>query len=200
MFGLLPDVELTAVADYDETLVARVRQDFPSAQGYRSLDELLDADLDFVVLATPLPQHAAHAISALDRGLHVLPEVTAAATLDEADALVQAVERNGKQYMMAENCYYWGVVEAAQALREQRQFGAVFYAEAEYTHDVQHLMHDASGRPTWRAERMDPILYCTHSFGPLLTITGDYPPRSSAWGRAAILSPVCKTCKWPWCG
>jgi predicted dehydrogenase len=189
VFGLLPEVELVAVADFDEALIARARQNFPDVQGYRSLDELLDADLDFVVLATPLPLHAAHAIAALDRGLHVLSEVTAAGTLDETEALVHAVERSGKQYMLAENCCYWGVVQAAQAMREQGQFGAVFYAEAEYIHDVQHLMHDASGQPTWRAERMDPIIYCTHSFGPLLKITGEYPTEVVCLGSGSHFVP-----------
>lgn len=126
-----PEVDLVAVADPDEEKRDRTRQDYQVPHGYNSLSEMLDDDLDFVVIATPLPLHAQHAIEALDRGVHVLSEVTACATLDEAQALVAAVERSGKTYMMGENCCYWGVVHEAKQMRERGEFGAIFYAEAE---------------------------------------------------------------------
>ena len=184
-----PEVELVAVADPDAETLERTRREHGVPQGYAGFDALLDAGLDFVVIATPLPQHAAQAIRALDRGLHVLCEVTAAATLEEAEALVGAVERSGRTYMMAENCCYWGVVDAARVLRERGDFGTIFYAEAEYVHDVRHLMRDAGGRPTWRATRFDPILYCTHSLGPLLQITGQYPTEVTCLGSGSHFVP-----------
>ena len=45
---------------------------------------------DAVVLATPLLDHARQSVSALDAGLHVLSEVIAATTPDEATALIEA--------------------------------------------------------------------------------------------------------------
>lgn len=184
-----PDVELVAVADLDDEKVERACREYSVPHGRRSLGELLDVGLDLVVIATPLPLHAAHAVEALDRGVHVLSEVTAAGSLEEAEALVAAVERSGRHYMMAENCCYWGVIDAARALHARGAFGTVFYAEAEYIHDVQHLMHDENGRPTWRAERADPIIYCTHSFGPLLSITGQYPTEVTCFGTGSHFVP-----------
>jgi predicted dehydrogenase len=185
----LDGVEVAAVADLDGGLVERVRLEHQIARGCASLDELLDADLDFVVIATPLPLHGAHAVAALDRGLHVLSEVTAAATAAECEALVAAVERSGRQYMMAENCCYWAFVQAAKAMHERGAFGEVFFAEAEYIHDVRHLMRDAQGRPTWRAQRLEPIVYCTHSLGPLLWITVQYPTEVICAGTGSHFEP-----------
>ena len=174
-----PEVDLVAVTDLDQEKVEAACRAYAVPQGYRTLSEMLDAGLDLVVIATPLPLHAGHAIEALDRGVHVLSEVTAVATLEEAEALVGAVERSGRQYMMAENCCYWGVVDAARVL----------HAKAEYIHDVQHLMYDQDGRPTWRAQRAGPIIYCTHSLGPLLSITGEYPTEVVCLGSGSHFVP-----------
>ena len=46
-------VKLTAVCDIYEDQIARAKQLFPSAQGYGRYQDLLDADLDAVILATP---------------------------------------------------------------------------------------------------------------------------------------------------
>ena len=189
LLAAAPEVDLVAVADPDAAARERIRHEHDVPRGFAAFDDLLDADLDLVVIATPLPLHAAQAIRALDRGLHVLCEVTAAASLEEAESLAAAVERSGRTYMMAENCCYWGVVDAARTLREKGDFGTVFYAEAEYVHDVRHLMHDAAGRPTWRATRFDPILYCTHSLGPLLRITGQYPTAVTCLGSGSHFLP-----------
>jgi predicted dehydrogenase len=91
--------------------------------------------------------------------------------------------------MMAENCCYWGVVDAARTMHRKGAFGTIFYAEAEYVHDVRHLMHDPDGQPTWRAQRWDPIVYCTHSFGPLMQITGQYPTEVVCLGSGSHFVP-----------
>jgi predicted dehydrogenase len=54
-----------------------------------SFDELLDR-IDALTVVVPTPAHAAVAMTALARGIHVLIEKPLAATLDEADALVAA--------------------------------------------------------------------------------------------------------------
>ncbi|MBI3969835.1 MAG: Gfo/Idh/MocA family oxidoreductase [Chloroflexi bacterium] len=182
-------VEVAAVADLDGDVVERICREYHIPRGCSSLAELLDQEIDFVVIATPLPLHGQHAIEALERGVHVLSEVTAARTRDECEALVEAVERSGKQYMMGENCCYWAFVETVKTLRERGTFGDIFYGEAEYIHDVQHLMHDAAGLPTWRAQRMEPIIYCTHSFGPLLWMTGEYPTEVICAGTGSHFVP-----------
>src|SRR4051812_29736011 len=64
--------------------------------GTSDLDELLSAPgLEAVHVAGPVSQHAEVAIAAARRGLHVLCEKPLAASLDEARAVVAAIEEAG---------------------------------------------------------------------------------------------------------
>ena len=66
------------------------------ALGTADLDELLAVDgLEAVHVAGPVSQHAEVAIAAARRGLHVLCEKPLAASLDEARAVVAAIDEAG---------------------------------------------------------------------------------------------------------
>ena len=178
LLSALDGVTLAAVADRDGALVERVCREHNVPRGCSSLDELLDVGLDVLVVATPPALHVPHAIQALEHGVHVLSEVPAIAKQEECEALIAAVERSGRHYMLAENCCYWAFVDATRQLFERGAFGTLFYGEAEYIHDIPSLRRDASGAPTWRAT-LEPIIYCTHSLGPLMWIGGRYPVEAS---------------------
>src|SRR3989338_7553975 len=67
------------------------------AVAYRSIDKMLAAGgLDAVHVLTPPHLHCAHALKALDAGLHVLVEKPFAVTRAEAEAMVLAAGRAGK--------------------------------------------------------------------------------------------------------
>jgi predicted dehydrogenase len=177
-------VELVAVADADSQRLERVCREFGVARGATTLGELLRNDLDLLVVATPLPFHVSHSIEALEAGVHVLSEVPAATTMDECELLIQAVERSGRHYMLAENCCYWAFVDAAQQYYRRGVFGELLCGEAEYIHDIPDLRRAADGTPTWRAS-LEPIVYSTHSLGPLLWISGAYPTEVSCMSTGA---------------
>src|SRR5262245_66666320 len=63
-------------------------------QAFDTLEELLDK-VQAVSIAVPTPAHYAIAAPALERGLHVLVEKPIAATLEEADALLEIAKRTG---------------------------------------------------------------------------------------------------------
>jgi predicted dehydrogenase len=181
-------VEVAAVADLDSGLVERVCREHGIAQGCSTLAELLQHSLDFVVIATPPALHVAHTIEALDHGVHVLCEVPAVVRLEECETLLAAVEHSGRHYMLAENCCYWAFVDTVRKLRARGDFGAIFYSEAEYIHNIPQLRRDAQGQPTWRAT-LEPITYITHSLGPIIWITGQYPTEVSCYGTAEHFEP-----------
>ena len=106
----------------------------------------------------------------LDAGPHVLSEVIAATSLEECWALVEAVERSGRTYMLAENYCYMRPNMLVRQLADAGRFGAVYYAEGAYLHDCRHLGYTLDGAPTWRGElsRSAPgNVYPTHSLGPV---------------------------------
>lgn len=167
-----PHAELVAVADPDTQRCADMATEFDVAVQCVNFDDLLNADLDAVVIATPAPMHTAQSIAALAAGRHVLCEVPAVTSLDEARALLQAVDSSSASYMLAENVNFFDRTVAWQRFIDDGQLGSIHYAEAEYIHDCGPLFTGPDGTPTWRAS-MPPIHYCTHSLGPLLAWTGD---------------------------
>lgn len=167
-----PLAEVVAVADLDPALAAQAAARYGVPRHVAGFDELLTLDLEAVVVATPPALHAAQSIAALEAGRHVLCEVPAVWTVDEARELVAAVERSAASYMFAENVCYYPRSVAWERFIAAGRIGRVIYAEAEYVHDCRSIMRGPDGTPTWRAS-MPPLHYCTHSLGPLLQWTGD---------------------------
>lgn len=68
---------------------------------YENLDDLLaDPKIDLVDICLPPAQHAAAAVAALKAGKHVFCEKPIALTTQEADRMVAAVQRSGKQLLV----------------------------------------------------------------------------------------------------
>jgi predicted dehydrogenase len=146
---------------------------------YSDFEAFLNTQIDAVVVASPVPYHAAQSIAALDAGKHVLSEVTACHTLADARALVEAARRANTIYMLAENCCYYDEIELVKRLYDDGRFGEVYYGEGDYVHDCRQLLVNADGTLTWRG-RGDLGVYITHGLGPLLYITGDRVTQVSA--------------------
>lgn len=162
---------VVALFDVDGETAANVASEI-EAEAFTELDDFLDTDIDAVVIASPLPFHARQAIAALNAGKHVLSEVTACHTLEDAQALVTAATQSSAHYMMAENYRYLDEVELLKRLHDAGRFGDIYFGEGEYLHDCKDLWYTATGELTWRG-RGGLSVYCTHSLGPLLYITGD---------------------------
>src|ERR671922_1562182 len=60
--------EVAFVCDASPEILQRSLACVPGAEAAKSFDELLDADLDGVVIATPSAQHAEQSVRALQRG------------------------------------------------------------------------------------------------------------------------------------
>lgn len=171
-FALQEECEVIAVC----SRTPERAQAYAAANGvpraYGSYAELLaDRDVDAVVVASPAPYHAEQSIAALAAGKHVLSEVPAAASLEECAALVSAVEaaRGRAIYMFGEKVNYSVVTRTWERIVAQGLLGKIIYAESQYVHDLRHIMRDARGQLTWRAQ-LPPIHYCTHELGPLLKL------------------------------
>jgi predicted dehydrogenase len=162
---------VTALYDVDASRVSKAADEIGAA-GYTDLAAFLDSGIDAVVVASPVPFHADQCVAALDAGVHVLSEVTACQTLEEAEALVRAARSSTAVYMMAENYRYLDEVELLYRLHSAGRFGELYYGAGEYLHDCRDLWYDENGEMTWRGKGLLGV-YCTHSLGPLLYISGD---------------------------
>jgi predicted dehydrogenase len=101
-------VAIRAVCDTNANALAAARERLGAREQYLDYGEMLErAELDAVIIGTPMPLHAPMAIAALEAGdLHVLSEVTAGVSVPECRALVAAATKQSGVYMMAENYTY----------------------------------------------------------------------------------------------
>ena len=143
---------ITAMCDLSTDSLDRAKKELglTDSQCYRIYEDmLLNADIDAVVVSTPMQFHVQHSIQALQAGKHVMCEVTAGVTMDELWWLIEAVEKSGKIYMYAENYCYMPEVQIVRAMTKAGMFGEIYYGEGEYTHDCRDLTA-YDGKPTWR--------------------------------------------------
>ncbi len=160
------------VAVYDP--IPQAREEFAKTHQVEhvceSFEQLLE-HVDLVILSSPQQHHAPQAIEALGRGIHVLSEVPAAVSLEQASALVGAVRASDAKYMMAENYCYTRENLTVKAMVRAGEFGDLYYGEGEYLHEMKSWHTTQQGDRTWRhywQVGRDGVTYPTHSLGPLL--------------------------------
>ncbi len=155
---------------------------------YTDYDKFLEHELDIVVICNYCTEHAPAAIKALNSGKHVLSEVTACKTLAEGVELCRTVEKTGKVYMLAENYCYFSYTQEMKNVYEKGILGEYTYGEAEYIHDCRPIMHIITDQKNhWRIW-LPPSYYCTHSLGPIITITKTRPVKVVGFVVPNILS------------
>ena len=172
---LKDNVELTALCDPNKEIQTQWKTMFPEIKLYDEYTDLLEAgNADAILIATPLPLHCDHSIMALEAGCHVLSEVTAVATIEEGYRLIEAVEKSGKTYMMAENSCYTKTNLIVKEMAKAGLFGELLYAEGHYVHDIRDYMLDSKGQTNWRGRFLTGEFkssggnfYPTHPLGPI---------------------------------
>lgn len=170
-------MELVAICDTWAERLHQVGGELGVAT-YTDFDDLLAHDLDAVVLANYFHQHAPLAVRALEAGKHVMSECAACHTLAEGVALVRAVEKSGRVYMLAENYPYMAYNQEMRRLYMEGTIGTFKYGEGEYVHpDPPEVKLGRSfGFDHWR-NWIPATYYCTHSIAPVMYITDTWPAK-----------------------
>jgi predicted dehydrogenase len=150
-----PRAELVAMCDIQEDVLAERAADVGVELTFADAEAMLDSgEIDAVIVGTPMPLHVPQSIMALERGVHVLSEVPAAVSIEEARDLVLAAKSSSATYMMAENYCYMRPNVIVREIARAGLFGEVYFGEGEYVHELKGLNEIT----TWR----------THSLGPCL--------------------------------
>ena len=167
-FDAHPVTHIHAVCDVREDALAEAAERLGATETYTDYETMLEqSEIDAVVIGTPMQFHAPQAITALQRDIHVLCEVTAGVSVEECRALVEAAKVSHAVYMMAENYTYAKPIVLIKELVRRGLFGEVYYAEGEYLHELKALNEITKWRRTWQTG-IDGITYGTHSLGPIL--------------------------------
>ena len=158
---------------------------------WRSFEEAV-ANCDLIILASPQQYHAPQAAMSLRAGVHVLSEVPAAVSMEQASMLLAAARESGAKYMIAENYCYFRENMIVAALARSGAFGKLYFGEAEYLHEMKSWHRPGGGEPSWRyfwQVGKNAITYPTHSLGPLLQWMDDRIVSVSCIGTGRWTNP-----------
>lgn len=114
-------------------LVESRRQEWESAGGgptFESLDKLFSqARPDVLVVATPPDTHASTCTAALDAGLHVMCEKPFVTTVAEADQVLAAARRSGRQVAVNHEFRYMPIFASARAAIGRHDVGRLVFVQ-----------------------------------------------------------------------
>ena len=101
-----PDVSIAAAADRFAAPREAFARDF-EAEVYDDAEALCESpNVDFVYIATPHQFHREHVIMAAEHGKHVIVEKPLALTLEDCDAIIEAVDRTGVKMIVGHTHSY----------------------------------------------------------------------------------------------
>ena len=179
---------VTAVCDSDPDQLKAVGPEFGEVQLFGRYQDMLESGIDMVIVATPMHLHAPMSVAALERGIHVLSEVSAAVSLAQCHELVRAARASSAKYMMGENCCYFKEYMLVKQMARAGLFGETYYAEGDYVHEIKHAPGTGHWRDKWLFGRLG-ATYTTHPLGPVLAWMDDYVVSVNCLGTGAHVQP-----------
>jgi predicted dehydrogenase len=168
-----PDCVVAAVSDLRPDRLEHLMKTYKCQKTYPCLEEMVkDKNLDAIAVYTPLPDHARHAVLAMNHGKHVISAVAPFYTLDEAELMLETIKKTGQTYMLSETSYFQQHTISARKFYQQKKYGDLYYCESEYQHDGLDSLFFENGKPTWR-HGFPPMQYPTHCTSHLISVTGE---------------------------
>lgn len=128
-----PNVELYALCDINENRLKEMGEKYGVTRLFTDKDEMLKLkEIDAVSVCTWNSQHAPCTIAALNAGKHVLCEKPMAMNAEEAKAMKEAAEKNGKLLMIGFVRRYGNDCKILQDFIRNDYMGELYYAKATY--------------------------------------------------------------------
>lgn len=159
--------KVTAICDFSTPTLEKRALEW-NAVAYTDFFKMLDsADLNAVILSTPVTVHTEQAIAALKKNIHVYSEIPAASTMEECKQLVDAVKHSKATYCLGENMVYMREYMAVENMIKKGIFGDIYYMQGEYLHDIKSFFKISPWRKALMAYN-NGVTYGTHSLGPML--------------------------------
>ena len=146
----IPEAELYAVYDKNICRGEEFVEKHP-VKIYSSFDELLnDPQLDAVTIATPTGVHKDVAVPCAEAGKHILCEKPLDVTLEKADAIIDACDRNNVYLSAVFQARFSNNVKLIKAAVEAGRFGCLVLCSAQVKWYRSQEYYDSAGwRGTW---------------------------------------------------
>jgi len=130
-FVELPDSELYAVADLDQTRLQHVKARHPQIKVFtQNFREFYNMGLDAVVVATPPHTHHKIVKECLQNGLHVLVEKPLTLNSPDALDLIKTAEEHRRVLMVGHTFEYNPAVRTLKKMIDSGELGDIQYIDA----------------------------------------------------------------------
>ncbi len=174
-----PMANVAAICRRNETELNKVGDRFDIDKRYTKYEDVLgDAEVDYVHINSPIPDHAWMSMEALRAGKHVMCTVPMATTIEECRKICELVQETGLKYMMAETVVYSREFLFIKEMYEKGELGDIQYMQASHPQDME-------GWPEYW-ERMIPMHYATHVVSPVLGLVDGLAEYVSCFGSGRI--------------
>jgi predicted dehydrogenase len=179
-FAAIPGCEVSWLCDASEQARARLAPAFPRARATDDLELLLgDAELDAVVLATPVPSHAALAARVARAGKHCFVEKPLATSAADAQDAVDAARAAGRVLMVGHLLEYHPAVDRLKELLDGGELGELYY-----------LYGNRLNLGKLRADENALWSLGAHDVSVILRLIGEEPVECVAQGRSYVRDGV----------
>jgi predicted dehydrogenase len=163
-------VQLVAVVDAVAERAAQSAQRWGIPAWFTEIDAMLDgSEVDLVLIATPIQQHYAHAMRAIEAGKHVYVQKAMTTTVAEADALLAARDRMNVKLAAAPG---FDLFPSTPAMRDVVNSGVLGRVAVAYTYTLGfgHEYEPIRGSEG-ALNAIDPSWYYRLGAGPLPDVT-----------------------------
>jgi predicted dehydrogenase len=169
----LENVSVVGGADPDPGARANFAANHSDARVFADSDEMLRAlEPDWVVVATPPAHHRVGCLRALGAGAHVLCEKPFVERSADAEAIVEAAQRSGRQLVLNLEFPCMPIFAAALERVGGSELGQPLFLQL-----WQHVYEDVDRLPGWRAEAHTMREFGTHVLDLANEIYGAFPIR-----------------------
>ena len=131
-FDQIQGCVLSALCDNDIVRLEKMRPLYPGVPLFSSFEAMVqDADLNAVVIATPVPHHFRVAKAALLAGKHVLAEKPLASSVAECEELIELAQSRGLTLMVGHTFLYSAPIQLIKKIIDSGDLGEIRYINSQ---------------------------------------------------------------------
>ncbi|TFG26015.1 MAG: Gfo/Idh/MocA family oxidoreductase [Promethearchaeota archaeon] len=177
-----PKIKYVSAFDINEKIAKRAARKY-KMDYYTDLDKFLKSDIDAVLIMVPHYLHEEMVTAAAEAGKHVLCEKPMATTLEGCDQMINATNKAGVKFMIAENHRFLPAHKYIRDAVQNGLIGNVFLIRAyEGVNEIKGLMTEGfwKGHPI-KAGGGSLIDMGSHKFATMNWILNDEVESSYSW-------------------
>lgn len=122
-----PELELSAIFDPNPQKLQKIqdRFQFPADKCFTNMDEFMKQKMDIVSITSPATYHKENCLAAARHGKHVICEKPLALTEEEAQEMIDAMKKAGKNLFVGLVCRFAPVARKIHEVIQDGTIGAV---------------------------------------------------------------------------